>query len=248
MPQVSIHMCTYNRAHFIPQAIDSVLSQTFQDWELLILDDQSTDNSEEVISQYKDSRIRYIKNPENLGITKNRNKALSLSTGKYVAVLDSDDYWTDNTKLAKQVDFLNSHPDYTLVGTNMTIINENGLVIKKVNYPTHNFVLKNLLLLKNFFCHSTVLYRKQVVLDLGSYDESLPIWEDYDLWLKIGLKHKFANLDINGANYRQHASQSNTEKKIIGQQAQATIINRYKNSYNGYIFAKLIDTLRNKRT
>ena len=182
-----------------------------------------------------------------MGITKNRNKALSISTGEYVAVLDSDDFWTDNTKLALQVEFLNSHPDYALVGTGMIIVDENGAIIKKVINPSSNLVLKNLLLLKNFFCHSSILYRKQEIVALGSYDESLPIWEDYDLWLKIGTKYKFANLNLVGTAYRIHANQSNVEKKLIGQKAQATIIERYKTSYSGYFIAKLIDTIRNKR-
>ncbi len=238
-------MCTYNRAHFIKQAIDSVLSQTFQDWELLILDDCSTDNTYEIISQYlNDPRIKYIKNPENLGITKNRNKALSLSAGEYVAVLDSDDYWIDTSKLSLQNDFLDTHKDYTLVGTGMIIIDEHGNTLKKVIYPSSNAVLKYFLLLKNFFCHSSILYRKQEILNLGSYDESLPIWEDYDLWLKIGLKYKFANLNIYGIAYRKHATQSNAERVKIGKDTQAFIIEKYKNSYHGYMLAKIIDKLR----
>jgi len=239
-------MCTYNRAHFITQAIDSVLSQTFTDWELIILDDCSTDNTKEIIQKYlTDPRIKYIENEINLGITKNRNKALSLSHGEYIAVLDSDDYWTNNNKLSLQNEFLDLNKNYTLVGTNMIIVDEQGQVIKKVKYPSNNFFIKNLLLLKNLFCHSSVLYRKQDILNLGSYDENLPIWEDYDLWLKLGLKHKFANLYQQTTAYRKHTGQSNTEKIKIGQDAQKQIIEKYKETYNGYILAKIIDKLRN---
>ncbi len=248
IPTLTIQMCTYNRAHYITQAIDSVLSQTFQDFELLILDDCSTDNTEEVMAAYlTDPRIKYIKNEQNLGITKNRNKALALSNGKYIAVLDSDDYWTDNTKLEKQINFLNKNPDYILIGTNMTIVDEQNKTIKKVSYPSSNFLIKNLLLLKNLFCHSSVMYKKQEIINLGSYDESLPIWEDYDLWLKIGNKYKFANLNTYTTAYRQHASQSNSEKIKIGQDTQKLIIERYKNQYSFYTLAKIINTIRNKR-
>jgi glycosyltransferase involved in cell wall biosynthesis len=245
-PQLTIHMLTYNRAHFIKQAIDSVLSQTFQDFELLILDDASTDNTSELIQPYLiDSRIKYIKNEQNLGITKNRNKALSLSQGEYIAVLDSDDYWTDNNKLQKQINFLNKDNDHVLVGTNIIIVDENNNLIKKVKYPSSNFTIKKLLLIKNLFCHSSVIYRKKEILDLGCYDENLSIWEDYDLWLKIGLKYKFANLNIFTTAYRRHGNQSNSEKKQIGRDAQIYIINKYKKDYNGYMVAKIVNKLRN---
>lgn len=239
-------MCTYNRAHFITQAVDSVLSQTFTDWELLILDDCSTDNTEQLLQPYlTDNRIRYIKNEYNLGITKNRNKALSLSQGEYIAVLDSDDYWINNTKLEKQVSFLNKNPDHVLVGTNTIVVDEKGKVIQKIRYPSNNFIIKKLLLLKNFFCHSSVMYRKQEIINLGSYDESLPIWEDYDLWLKIGTQYKFTNLYLDTTAYRKHNTQSNSEKIKIGQDTQAFIIEKYKNQYPFYSFAKIINKLRN---
>lgn len=245
-PKITIQICTYNRAHFIKQAIDSALSQTFKDFEILIMDDKSTDNTAEIIQPYlNDSRIKYIQNEKNLGITKNRNKALSLSQGEYIAVLDSDDYWTDNTKLQKQVDFLDKNSDYILVGTKIIIVDENNNLIKKVNYPVNNFIIKKLLLIKNLFCHSSVMYRKKEIIDLGSYDENLRIWEDYDLWLKIGLKYKFANLNIYTTAYRKHSNQSNSDKKNIGREAQAYIINKYKKGYNGYTLAKLVDKLRN---
>lgn len=245
-PTISIHMCTYNRAHFIKQAIDSVLSQTFTDFELLILDDASTDNTKEVILPYlTDPRIRYITNEHNLGITKNRNKALSLSRGTYIAVLDSDDYWIDIHKLQKQIDFIKTHSEYTLVGTYIHIVNNTNTIIKKISYPTSHFFIKQLLLIKNLFAHSSVMYRKDVVVSLGGYDESLAIWEDYDLWLKIGLTHKFANIQEYTTAYRKHSNQSNSYNIQIGKDAQKYIIEKYKKSYKGYICAKILNVLRN---
>lgn len=239
-------MCTYNRAHFIRQAIDSVLSQTFQDWELIIMDDCSTDNTEDIISPYlADARIKFIKNETNLGINKNRNKVLSLSTGEYVAILDSDDYWINNDKLSLQNEFLDHNKEYTLIGSNIIIVDEYGQTIKKIIYPSNHFLIKNLLLIKNLFCHSSVLYRKQDILNLGSYDESLPIWEDYDLWLKIGQTSKFANLYQYTTAYRKHATQSNADKIKVGKDTQAFIIEKYKDSYHPYYLAKTLNALRN---
>lgn len=247
-PKISIQMCTYNRAYFIDKAINSVLSQTFQDWELLILDDKSTDNTEEIISKYLDDpRIRYIKNEENLGITKNRNKALTLSQGEYIAVLDSDDYWIDNTKLERQINFLNKHPDYVLVGTNFIVVDKNNNEINTSRYIFKNLYIRNLLIIKNPFCHSSVLYRKREIIDEGAYDEDLPIWEDYDLWLKLGIKYKLDKLKIYTTAYRVHDNQSNKEKMKVAKNTQKFIIDKYRKNYKGYLLAKIVDKLRNIR-
>lgn len=247
--KISIHMCTYNRAHFIQQAINSVLKQTYTNWELLILDDASTDNTESIILPYlKDSRIRYIKNEKNLGITKNRNKALSLSTGEYIAVLDSDDVWVDKEKLSKQISFLNQNEDYALVGTNMEIIDSENKKITDKKYETENTDIKNNLLIKNQFCHSSVLYRTKIVKDMDGYDESLMSWEDYDLWLRLGKKYKLANLDIISTSYRIHPNQSNSRKMFKALKCLQEIINNHRNSYTNYRIAIFVNFLRKIRT
>lgn len=247
-PKVSIQMCTYNRAHFIEDAIKSVLDQNFKNWELLILDDASTDETEKIVFPYlADKRIRYIKNKDNLGITKNRNKGLSLSNGECIAVLDSDDYWTDSTKLEKQILFLDENKEYFLVGTNMRVVNENRVSIKKASYPLSDSEIRSKILIKNPFCHSSVVYRKDKVFESGNYDETLPIWEDYDLWLKLGLKGKFANLDMFGATYRKHHNQSDSNKKLIALRTQRILIEKYKQNYKHYKSAICVHLLRRLR-
>ncbi len=249
MTRVSIQMCTYNRAKYIEQAIESVFDQTFQDWELIVLDDASTDNTEEIIKKYtdKDNRVKYFKNNLNIGISKNRNKSLSLSNGEYVAVLDSDDYWIDKNKLEKQVDFLDKHPDYCLVGTHFIKFDKESVFtkFKKKQYPLNNFILRKVLLLTNLFCHSATMYRRKEVINIGGYDNSLPIWEDYDLWLRIGILFKFANLNMYGTMYRVHKQQSNKDKQEICHLSQQMIIDKYKNDYNYYYFANFLNKLRN---
>ncbi|MES2986075.1 MAG: glycosyltransferase family 2 protein [Patescibacteria group bacterium] len=248
-PKISIHMCTFNRAHFIAQAIDSVLKQSYQAWELLILDDCSTDNTRDIVQPYlRDSRIIYIKNDHNLGITPNRNKALSLSTGTYIAVLDSDDFWIDAGKLADQVKFLETHKDHVLVGTNMIIVSEQGKMLKKTHYPTSDYVIKMFLLLKNFFCHSSIMYRKQEIMIAGGYNQLLAIWEDYDLWLKLGRKYKLANLPSHATAYRKHNNQSNSDKVHVGLLTQSHIINSYKDTYPGFEIATLVHKFRSRKS
>ena len=109
-PKVSVVICTYNRAQYLPQAIESVLAQSFQDLELIIVDDASNDDTKAVMERYaSDSRIRYIKNDINLGLGKNRVKSTKDAHGEYIAILDSDDYWVDVNKISKQVDFLDKN-------------------------------------------------------------------------------------------------------------------------------------------
>lgn len=244
-PRVSIQMCTYNRAHYIEKAIKSVLSQTFTNWELLILDDASTDNTEEVISKYlNDIRIKYFKNESNLGIAGNRNKGLNDSKGEYIAVLDSDDYWIDNLKLEKQVNFLDENPDYALVGTNMIIINEKGVEIAKSNFETVYDKIKNKMLLRNQISQSTVMYRKNIALLLNGYSKNYSVCDDYDLWLKIGKSNKIIVLADYTTKYLEHSQGISKEKQLKASIEHKEIIEKYKNYYNNYIPALLKSYLR----
>jgi glycosyltransferase involved in cell wall biosynthesis len=237
-PQVSIQMCTFNRAHYIPQSIESVLTQTFTNWELLILDDASTDNTKDVVSKYlNDPRIKYIKNEDNLGIARNRNKGLDLSIGEYIAVLDSDDYWIDNTKLEKQIKFLENNPEYTLVGTNIIIIDETGKELNKTNFKNSYLDIKNVLLLQNQIAQSTVLYRKNSVLELGGYSDKYMVCDDYDLWLNIAGKFKIRNLPDFTTKYLEHSHGISKEKKLKAAIEHKNIVNKYKRKYPNYILA-----------
>ncbi len=248
VPKVSIQMCTYNRARFIKDAIDSVMLQTYGDWELLILDDASTDDTEKIVLPYlSDPRIRYVKNESNMGIAKHRNKGLSLSRGEYIAVLDSDDYWIDREKLEKQVAILDKKPECSLVGTHMHIVDEEGTLLKKITYQIADKDIRSHLLLKNQFCHSSVLYRKSAALHCHGYDEALFIWEDYDLWLKIGTEYQFENADIFGTAYRKHAGQSDSKKRELSLRTLDEIIKKYKKQYPRYFFAVSVNFLRKIR-
>ncbi len=129
-PKISITMVTKNRASFIGAAIQSVLNQTFHDWELLIIDGESKDNTEEIVRSFTDARIVFMKRPAGFGISKSRNIGLNNSKGKYIAVLDSDDVWTDTRKLQKQFDFLEQNPDFAMIGSNVRIVDEKNNFLK----------------------------------------------------------------------------------------------------------------------
>lgn len=175
-PSVSIVMPAYNAQSYIKSAIDSVLGQTFQDWELLVVDDLSVDDTAEYVLSYKDDRIRYLKNPRNLGAAQTRNRAIDAARGRYIAFLDSDDIWLPY-KLAAQVALLDSgmaisYGDYVR-------ISEDGRLLAGVSVPAvlrYDDMLKS-----NFIGHLTGIYSKERLPDLrfeaGGH-------EDYVFWLR----------------------------------------------------------------
>ena len=244
-PLVSIMMATYNRADYIGAAIASARAQTYGNWELLVLDDGGSDNTAEVVKGLAahDSRILYLPSPTNLGITNNRNRGLTFARGKYIAVLDSDDLWIDPEKLRKQVSFLEDHAEYILVGTNVQVIDTEGHKIGTFTYETADDAIRAVLLKRNQFTHSSLLLRL-AALKNEAYDPSVPIWEDYDLVLRLGLRGKLANLPEAMTAYRQHSNNVSRKNRKSGALTHLAIIRRYKKEYPGYLMALMKGYLR----
>ena len=245
---VSVVLPTYNRAHLLPRAIKSVLNQTFQDFELIIVDDGSTDNTKEVVENFqkKDNRIKYIRNEENLGIQKTLNKGIGMSEGKYIARIDDDDEWIDNNKLKNQVDFLELNQDHVLVGTGAVVVDSNGIDLYKFHNPINDENIRNIILGKNCFLHPSVVFKKESFLAVGGYDESSVVRhiEDYDLWLRLGMIGKMANLSIYGIKLVKSEKQisfKNNRKQLVGY---FQIIKKYKEYYPGYLRALLRSYVR----
>ncbi|MFA5770899.1 MAG: glycosyltransferase family 2 protein [Patescibacteria group bacterium] len=238
MTKVSINLITYNRANYLKVAIESVLAQTFLDWELIVVDDCSTDTTVDLIKAYSanDRRIKYFKNSINFGIGKSRNLALEFSTGKYIAVLDSDDYWADNDKLQKQLNLLDSG-EYILVGGGCQIIDELGNKKNKYLNPQTDEQIRNIFLIKNPFVNSGVVFLKNAAIKSGGYDESLRVGEDYDLFLKLGCIGKMFNVPTVFVNYRKHEQNVSRIKVVSALEDNITIIRRYKNDYPNYFIA-----------
>lgn len=239
---------SFNRADLIPDAIKSVLNQTYQNWELLILDDASTDNTAAVVAKVvgNDPRVIFSPATQNLGITKNRNRGFELAKGKYIAVLDSDDIWSDTSKLAKQVDFLESNPTYVLVGTGVTVIDKNGAKTKELRYAHTDADIRPKMLLRNQFTHSAVLMRQSSLPLPKPYDESgeVSIWEDYDLFLRLGQTGLMANLPETMTSYRWHGGNISKAEKKNGAYAHLKIIKKYRDYYPNYWLAFIKGVLR----
>ncbi|GAB6010740.1 glycosyltransferase family 2 protein [Viscerimonas tarda] len=205
MPQVSVLMPVYNGADYIAEAIDSIIGQSFSDWELIIGDDGSTDNTGEIINAYidKDNRISLCKNTENRGVSYTRKLLLEKAQGEYIAFLDSDDIALPN-KLQLQVDFLDSHPDYVLCGTWGTMIDSNGKKIKQIKLANGYDSIRCSLLFSSQFIQSSILIRKAIFVN-ESYNPDFWVAEDYDLWCRFSAaRYKMENITKPLVKYRWH--------------------------------------------
>lgn len=194
-PKVSVIMSVYNCEKYIRQAIESILNQSFRDFEFIIVDDCSTDKSLEIIRKYqdKDNRIKIILNSENIGLTKSLNKAIKQTQGDYVARMDCDDI-SLLERLEKQIRFMENNPKIVLCGTLGWIINNNGDIVKEKNIATDYKTIKKKLLFNNQFIHSSLFIRKDVLRKEGLYDEDFNKSQDYELVLRLASKYPVVNL------------------------------------------------------
>jgi glycosyltransferase involved in cell wall biosynthesis len=204
-PTVSVLMAVYNTERYLAQAVESILGQTFTDFELVIIDDGSTDRSLKILERYaaRDDRIRLISR-ENRGIPKTRNELLKNARGKFIAVMDSDDVAMSD-RIARQVEFLSQHPDVLCVGGAYDWIDEAGRVlINRIEPIDNNEIQQRLLQGVTCIHHPTAVMYRLPVLQVNGYDESLPQAEDLDLFLKLGEIGNLANLSETVLQYRQH--------------------------------------------
>ncbi len=244
--KVSILLPTYNGSNRISKAINSVLSQTYKNIELIVIDDGSTDSTQNIVEDLAktDERIKYIKNSKNLGLQKTLNKGLSLSTGSLIARIDDDDFWNDQKKLDSQVKFFEKNNDYVLVGTGMHAVDENGKKVYDLNPPETDTSIRKNILFRTSFIHSSVCFKKQEALNCGGYNESLQTRhvEDHDLWLNLGKQGKMYNLQIPSVTII-FRNDSVSGKNLFDQQLkELKLINKYKKNYPNYLKA-LIQSL-----
>jgi len=212
-PLVSIVLPVYNGEKYLKASLDSVLAQTYQNWELVIINDGSTDDTENLILDYQDKRIRYLPNESNKGIIISLNRGLQESNGVFIARLDADDIALPY-RIEKQVEFLSDNPDYDLCGSYFQTIDSNGRLLKNVAFPANNRDAQSYLLLHNCFCHSAIMMRSNIAKEL-KYDEKFQVCEDYDLWYRISRRGKILNLPLFMTLYRVHDNNMSTRKSEI---------------------------------
>lgn len=204
-------MSVYNAAEFLIDSVESVLNQTFSDFEFIIIDDKSTDNSLVILKSITDPRIVLIENEENQGLTRNLNNGIRLAKGNYLARMDADDISLLN-RFERQIQFLDENTEIAMCGTQ---IMEFGNRFELSNYSLSYDKIKFELLKQNCFAHPTVMWRRLDFIKYNLfYDESFVIAQDYELWTRVVEKLKVINLNEALLKYRVHANQISTEKKL----------------------------------
>lgn len=247
-PAISILLPTYNGAQTIARAIESVLAQSFLEWELLVLDDGSTDTTAKIVQEFAaaDSRISYIQNENNLGIQKTLNKGLSLAQGEYIARIDDDDAWIDPQKLQLQYAYVHEHPECGLVGTGVIVVDEKGWEISRHLPPATDQEIRKYMLFRNCFIHSSVLFQKNMVQAIGGYGESGDARhvEDYDLWLRIGTQGEMANIPIYGVRFLLSARNISSKHMHEQYKKNIALISKHRKEYPNYFFGLIVGYIR----
>lgn len=246
-PKISVLMPVYNSEKYLELAILSILNQTFKNFEFIIVDDCSTDNSWEIISRYvkKDKRIIAAKNTENLRTTKSLNKGLKVARGKYIARMDADD-WSYPDRLQKQFNFMETHPEVGVSGGVIEICNENLKILNIRKYPLSDSNARKIIFRYSPFAHPATIWRKNMLDKVGGYNESIPLSQDYELYFRIGKICKFANLSTVIIKLRTHADSSSAIKGRYQEQfALYTRIKAYLElGYNMTLFDKIYTSLQ----
>ncbi len=220
-PTVSVVMAAKNYAKFLPEAIDSLLVQTFADWELVIIDDGSTDATVDVVRPYlADARIRYFRS-DVLGQSRAKNLGIGFSSGDFIAFLDADDAWLP-TKLAEQVALLRRCPTVGVTYTQRELIDENGTILSVSTEPLPGGWILPEIFLQNFVCFSSVMVRRELFETVGVFDPALDLSIDYDLWLRAARHFEFQPVQQVLMKYR--TGHGNLSKKLADRVATAISI------------------------
>jgi glycosyltransferase involved in cell wall biosynthesis len=210
-PLVSILLPCYNAEKYLQECLDSIFQQTYTNFELIIVNDASTDNTTEIIRKNNDRRIVYLENPANEGIVSSLNKAIEKAQGKYIARIDADDLM-QKVRLLKQVQFLENQENINvaMVGSGHFVINNMGKPLGIKTYPLTNEEIKTCLLFRNPFSHPSMMIR-EAVMRKYMYSKKYKHNEDYELWFKIAADHKVANIPEFCTYYRIHQNNISIE-------------------------------------
>ena len=235
-PKVSVLMPIYKTNEtYLREAIESILGQTYGDFELLILDDCPNDDREAVVKSYQDERVKYIKNEKNIGIAQSRNKLINMAEGEYLAVMDHDDISTP-TRFEKQVAYLDANPECGVVGSWM----DDFLYKRVYKFPAEDTEIKKLLMEICAVTHPSSMIRKAVLQENNlKYEEEYSPSEDYCLWLRLIEFTQFHNIQEPLFKYRMHDDNTSTHQKT--KMADATqklwlwIRNKYPMLYQAYL-------------
>lgn len=201
MPHVTVILPVYNTEKYIAEAVQSILNQTFSDFELLVINDASTDRTLEVLNRFSDNRLKIITNPTNLKVVKSLNKGLELAKGEFIARMDADDI-SHPQRFKRQIEYFNDHPEVDLCGSWVQMIGDDNYIL---TLPEKHETIKADMLFKNIIVHPSVMFRKEKLSGFR-YDETYINAEDYALWVEVMDKVRFGIIPEVLLKYRVHHS------------------------------------------
>ncbi len=237
-PLVSAVMATRNRAQYIGKAVASVFNQTYKNIELIIVDDASVDNTLEVISSLSEKyqRITVLANGINQGYQKSLNRGIEASLGVYIARIDDDDAWREAKKIEKQVAFLENNPEYALTGGGAVWVDKKGNELLRILPPEQDGHIRQKILLKNQFVHSSVVFKKKDWESAGRYDEQF-LYCDWTLWMEFGKQGKLYNFPeyfVDYLKWENNITNFNVRKNL---KEEIEVRKKYRGDYPNYVKA-----------
>ncbi len=209
-PEVAVLMSVFNGQEYLTQTVESVLNQTFENFEFVIVENGSEDSSLSILNSFEDSRIRILPKKENIGLSKALNEGLSHASSDLIARIDADDLMKPQ-RLDRQVEYMRRNPSVALLGSSIERIFSDGTFRDTVKFPTAHDKILAFFAKGSPFAHPAVIFRKSIVEGLGGYSENLQYAQDFKLWLEIAKRHQTANLDEALTVYRTHAKQNSSK-------------------------------------
>lgn len=215
-PAISVVMPAYNAADFITTAIESILSQSFRDFELIVVDDASTDATWRVIEAHsaRDPRIRPMRNPANAKIARTLNNGIAVAAGRYVARMDADD-WSYPDRLEKQFAFMEANCSVALSGGTIEVCDSALTPLNKRSYPRTDAEIREKMFFFSPFCHPSIICRTEAIRAAGGYNESLEVAQDYDLYFRVGRVGELANIEDCIHRLRTHGASSSIRRGAL---------------------------------
>jgi len=235
MPLISVVIPAYNAASFLVESLNSLAIQTFRDFEVVLVDDGSSDGTAEIAHRFSGVlRLRVLVNAQNSGVAASLNRGISESDSLFIARLDADDL-AHPDRLTQQAAFLEESPDVDLCGTHMLMFKDGDVSPSAVHeHPTSDASIKTMLLQHCALSHPSILMRRSFVDDVGQYDPACDFVEDYDLWCRGALIGKrYANLEAHLTSYRVHPAQVGQSKSKLQCERDLGVKNRYMSALLG---------------
>ncbi len=245
-PLVAVVLATHNQAAKLGRAMESVLSQSYQNLQLMVVDGGSTDNTKSIVEMFlKDPRVKYLYQEKRGSNVFLMNYGISVSTAKYIAILDDDDFWANPDKITKQVEFLEAHPDHVLVGGGAIKTDETGKETVRYLMPETDEAIRQNLLTSSMFVHISVMYKKDAWQKTGGYDKEFGGAADWDLWLKMGTVGKLHNIPEIFVSYTPHPTDNpsyveRSHSKWDWLQINLALKKKFKNQYPHYTKAVVV--------